>query len=96
MSYQNAGKWFKPMALMLLMPALLLALHYLPLAPGAKAWLATLGGLATCLAALVNRSPWFKVSLLGALAINVLVLARLNQGEWLLPLLGLLYEFVCL
>ncbi|WP_455922281.1 hypothetical protein [Pseudomonas putida] len=80
----------------MLVPLLLLILHYLPLTPGARAWSATLGGMAFCLAALVHDNPWFTGSLFGALLVNVLSLALANDREVLMPLLVLLYQFVWL
>ncbi|MGC1332124.1 hypothetical protein [Pseudomonas sp.] len=92
----NVGGWLKPVTLVLLMPVLLVALHYLPVPPGARAWLATLGGLGCCAAALVHDSCWFKASMFGALLLNVLLLALINDRDVVLPFLALLYRFVWL
>lgn len=96
MNHRNAGKWLKPVALLLLMPLLLVVLHHVPVAPGSKAWLATLGGLAVCVVALVQNNPWFKASMFASLLVNVLCLALLGKRDGLQPWLDLVYRFVWL
>ncbi len=91
---RNLGAWCKPVALSMLVPLLLLVLHYLPLTPGARAWSATLGGMAFCLAALVRDNLWFTGSLFAALLVNVVSLALANDRDALTPLMTLLYQFV--
>lgn len=94
MIHQKTGQWLKPIVLLMLMPLLLVVLHSLAIAPGAKAWLATLGGLATCLVALLQDNPWFKASVLGGLLMNVLWLALYRDED--VAWLAMLYRFVWL
>lgn len=95
MNRPHLDKWLNPVALVL-MPLLLVVLHYLPVAPGNKAWLASLGGLAVCLVALLQDNPWFKASLFASLLANVLCLALLGSSDRLQPWLDLVYRFVWL